>query len=446
MIQLAEAALARRQKYILQVYALLAFLSLAAFGSLHFFAEEDLITGSAELGGAAAIALTVFLLRITGNLAAARACLLSTMAVILFVLLLTGGTSGTGIFWFFMFPVAVFFLAGAREGLFWMLLMGVVISLTWFLGQAGMLTLYYSDIETRQLAVTLGVVTIGLFVYQRYREESENRALDSREKLQANISQTAALNVKMDKAKGEFVALASHQLRTPISAIKWSTEMLLNGDAGQLTEDQQDYIKGIEDSNKRLGNIVDAMLLVSSLDLGRIDVRTEVTDLAALSRKVLAEQQDKIPEKVLHITQDYESQLPKLRLDARIMSIILQNIFSNSIKYTPENGTIKVTIKRNDERLNLKSRGSISIEVADSGYGIPRDQQADVFGKMFRASNIKIKDTDGTGLGLYIVKALLDRVGGKVWFESEENKGATFHILLPVEGMSAPENSELRLS
>jgi signal transduction histidine kinase len=258
---MADIAHIHKQKYVLQVYTLMAFLSFAVFGSLHVF-EGNSITGYCELGGAVAAAAALFLARIGRDLTAARASLLLTIIVLLFVMLVTGGTAGTGIFWFFMFPVVAFFLAGAREGLYWMLLLGVVLAVSWIVARIDLIPYYYHDIEIRQLAVTLAVVTFGLFVYQRYREYSDDEASSTKGQLEANMRQSAAMFTQMDRAKGEFVALASHQLRTPISAIRWSTEMLLGGDTGRLSDDQRDTVEGIEASTNRLGAIVDYMLLV----------------------------------------------------------------------------------------------------------------------------------------------------------------------------------------
>jgi two-component system sensor histidine kinase VicK len=120
------------------------------------------------------------------------------------------------------------------------------------------------------------------------------------------------------------------------------------------------------------------------------------------------------------------------------MKIVLQNLFANAIKYTPENGTITIAILPSGQETQnsvINKDEGVLIVVADTGYGIPKNQQSKVFTKLFRADNIKAKDTDGTGLGLYIVKSIVEAVGGKIWLESEENKGTTFYVFLPKEGM-----------
>jgi signal transduction histidine kinase len=211
--------------------------------------------------------------------------------------------------------------------------------------------------------------------------------------------------------------------------------MLLNGDIGKLSDEQRESVQGIEDSNARLAQIVDSMLIVSYMDLGKFEVRAEPADLPDLARKLLAAELQRFPGKQLEVKESFQD-VPNIYLDMRVIRIILENIFSNAVKYTPSGGKITVNIWPDDKKLHAGSRGSVLVEVADTGYGIPRYQQENVFTKMFRASNAKAKDTDGTGLGLFIVKSLLDRVGGRVSFESEEGKGTTMSILLPIEGMT----------
>jgi signal transduction histidine kinase len=417
-----------QKTHVMLVYALLAFFSLAIFGGLHVV-EGNAFVGYLELAGAGAIVFVLLGLRLTDNVAVARAGLLLTILTLLLVMLVTGGTQGTGIFWFFMFPVAAFFLAGSREGIFWMALLGVMIGSLWLAGRAAGVPVYYNNIEIRQLVVALSVVSVGIYVYQRSRERSDASDRHSRSELKAYVRQMQSMHEKMDRTKSEFIALTSHQLRTPISAIRWSSEMLLSGDGGRLTSEQHENIQGIEDSNKRLGAIVDTMLLVASLDLGHLDVKAEPIDVPKLAQTILAEEQKRARNKNMQVTEVYEPNLGKVRLDKRVTTVILSNVLSNAFKYTPEGGNVAVTISR---QAGAKTK-ALLIEVADSGLGIPKSQQADIFAKMFRADNAKAKDTDGTGLGLYVVKALLDRLGGKIWFESREGQGTTFWISLPVD-------------
>lgn len=419
---------------VMYTYAALAVLSLIVFGVLQVFTEDNARAGYLELAGASTILIILCGLKLTGNLALARFNFLLTISILLVVMLMTGGTDGTGIFWFFMFPVSAFFLAGKREGVWWMAWLFIVIVGVWSAGRFAEFSLYYADITLRQLAATLLVVSVGLYVYQSSRESWEKQAKASEQELRTYLRQMEAMHDKIDRAKSEFVTLASHQLRTPISAIRWCSEMLLSGDTGKLRSTQQEYVQGIYDNNQRQATIVDAMLLVSSLELGTLYIRPEPTDLPTLAKKLLKEEIKK-NKKQLVVQEDYDD-IPKLQLDPHLIRQVLRNLFSNAIKYTPAGGKITIHIKQSDEKLTPKSRGSIKIAVQDTGYGIPTAEQPDVFAKLFRAANIKTKDVDGTGLGLYIVKTILGQVGGRIQFTSQENEGSEFTVLLPLEGMA----------
>ncbi len=251
--------------------------------------------------------------------------------------------------------------------------------------------------------------------------------------------------VEVDNAKTEFVSLASHQLRTPLSAINWYTEILLSGEAGRLSRQQKDYLREIADGSHRMVDLVNALLNVSRLELGTFMVEPEPTDVAALSRDVVTELRPTITQKKLKVTETY-ARLPKLNVDPKLTRIILQNLTSNAVKYTPAKGAVSVSIRATHKQTTAAGqkvpRGSMLITVKDTGMGIPHAQQNNIFQKLYRADNAKSSDTEGTGLGLYIVKAILDQSGGKIWFTSAENKGTTVYACLPLSGMKAKKGTK----
>lgn len=245
---------------------------------------------------------------------------------------------------------------------------------------------------------------------------------------------------ELEGTKSEFVTLASHQLRTPISTIRWISEMLLSGDAGVLSKEQHDYMSQIYASNQRSISIVDSLLLASSMEIGAISVRPEPINLIDLSHNLVDwSTQNFASAKELLVSEHYPRSLRAIHLDPELTRTILEAILMNAIKYTPSHGKISVFITKSDMKISPESKGSVAISVTDTGYGIPKDQQKKVFAKLFRATNIKTKDTDGTGLGLHVVKMILKQVGGQIHFESKENEGSTFTVLLPIEGMVAHE-------
>jgi len=232
----------------------------------------------------------------------------------------------------------------------------------------------------------------------------------------------------VDKAKTEFVSLASHQLRTPLTAINWYAEMLLAGDAGAITPAQERYLKEIYSGNQRMVELVNALLNVSRLELGTFVIEAEPTDAVVLTQSVIREQEPLLQEKQIKLATSFEKNLPLIKVDPKLLRMIVQNLVSNAIKYTPNNGQIDLTIGMGTEN------NEIRLTVSDTGYGIPKDQQDKIFTKLFRADNARSKDTEGTGLGLYIVKSIVEHSGGKVWFESVEHKGTIFTVTLPVQG------------
>lgn len=416
-----ESATRQSQLFIINIFSVLAFFALGVFGLLQIVVEGQPALGYLELFGSGIVALNMVGLRLSHNIALARNLLLLCMLVYLMVMLMTGGTQGTGVFWFFMFPISAFFLTGKRQGLYWMA--GLVIATLAFLllDMAGAINLPYSPLTIRQLLISVLVVSVGIYFYELAREGMERQIRREQDDL--------------DKAKNEFLSLASHQLRTPIAAISWFSEMMLHGDTGKLHTAQKDYLTQIYDSNQRSVAIVDAMITVSNLQSGALAMHLEATDVAALCRRIVKGQKESFAKaKQLKVTEHYAT-LPKLTCDPSLMRTIVQNLLSNAFKYTPEGGEVTVTAERSAKRLTFDSKGSIQITIADTGYGIPKNQQGKIFAKLFRASNIKAKDTDGTGLGLYIVKTILEQVGGKIDFSSEEDKGSTFVVTLPLEGM-----------
>lgn len=239
---------------------------------------------------------------------------------------------------------------------------------------------------------------------------------------------------EVDRAKTEFVSLASHQLRTPLSAINWYAEMLLAGDAGKINEKQKEFIDEIYAGNQRMVLLVNALLNVSRIELGTLSVDPRPTDFSEVAKSLLVELKPSIIEKKIKVEENYDKNLPKINADPNIIRIIFQNLLSNAVKYTPEKGIITISLEKKKE--------DVLIKIADTGYGIPENQKSRIFEKMFRADNIKEKDASGTGLGLYLVKAIIEDAEGKIWFESKENKGTTFYITIPLSGMKKKEGSK----
>ncbi len=229
---------------------------------------------------------------------------------------------------------------------------------------------------------------------------------------------------EIDKIKSEFVFLASHQLRTPLSTINWYVEMLLSGDAGPINDDQKKYLQEVYAGNHRMVEMVNDLLNVSRLDLGTLSVQLVPVNIVELITESEKEVAGLIEDKKLNINKKIPSDLPEINSDIKMMRMLLQNLITNAIKYTPPNGNINIGIE-------LQNKKEYLLTIADTGYGIPVAAQDKIFTKLFRAENVMEKEITGTGLGLYMVKSIVEQLNGKIWFESKENIGTKFFVSFP---------------
>ena len=229
---------------------------------------------------------------------------------------------------------------------------------------------------------------------------------------------------EIDRAKSEFVSLAAHQLRTPLSTINWYAEMLLEGDVDKSKESRRKYLDKIYQNNQRMVGLVNALLNASRIELGILEVKPKPTNLTEIADGVLEEFSLQVKNKELQIKKHYAKNLPTMNIDPDLMQIVFRNLLSNAIQYTFDGGTISFAIG--------KKKSNAFITVSDNGAGIPEDQQSKIFTKLFRADNAVATYANGTGLSLYITKSIVEKFGGKIWFESEENKGTTFYVTIPL--------------
>ncbi|MFA6517996.1 MAG: ATP-binding protein [Bacteroidia bacterium] len=241
---------------------------------------------------------------------------------------------------------------------------------------------------------------------------------------------------EIDQVKSEFISFTSHQLKSPLTVINWYSELLLASDAGKLNQKQKKYLEQIYHSSQRMVELISSLLNVSRLELGTFTIQQKSTNISNISKTIVKEMQPLIKKKKIVLKEKYAPNLPKVNIDQKFAGMIFQNLISNAIKYTPEKGKVEVKIKLSKKGKVMNGEknttDSIFISVADYGCGIPKAQQKQIFTKLFRADNAKKQDKEGTGLGLYIVKSIMEHTGGRIWFESTENKGTTFFMLLPL--------------
>jgi len=305
--------------------------------------------------------------------------------------------------------------------------------------------------KNRDIALAIGEMAAGNLNKQIKIEKRDelSQIADSlnnlMERLKSGVAMDTSVSRELEQAKADFVSLASHQLRTPLSIVKWYSDYILCGDAGEINAEQKKYLGEIFKTNQRMIDLVNALLDVSRIDLGTFSIEPEPTDIIKKANEAVKKYESIIKLKKVIFEKNFEK-MPLLNLDPRLILIVLENILSNAVKYTPDGGRVRFTIKKTDV--------NILIKVSDTGVGVSRELRSKMFSKMFRAADAKKMVAGGNGLGLYVAKAVIEKSGGKIWFESpsmeffieeggkkawknlmKSGLGTTFFITIPLKGM-----------
>jgi len=240
-------------------------------------------------------------------------------------------------------------------------------------------------------------------------------------KIFVNLTREKAI----DKMKSEFISIAAHQLRTPLSAIKWVIKMILDGDAGKLSIEQQELLNKGYLSNERVIRLVNDLLNVSRIEEGKFGFNFETADFKEVLNTAISNIDTLATKNHQELIIKIPPKLPKIFLDKERIIMVIQNLLSNAIKYTPEYGKIQVVIEVDKQYLHVK--------IKDQGVGVPAEDKPKLFSKFFRAANVVKLETEGSGLGLFMVKNIIEKHKGQVSLKSEEGKGTEVDFTLPIK-------------
>ena len=229
--------------------------------------------------------------------------------------------------------------------------------------------------------------------------------------------------IAMDNAKNEFVALVSHELRTPLTAIRWHTQKLIKDkESLQLDPSSLKSLNYIFQAGATMGEITESILTVSKLDLGKLFVVSQSVNILGTINRIVDEFKLQFETKNLKFKMDLPQDPVTVNIDEIQTKIILQALISNAVKYTPEEGEIFLGLKQFGDH--------IIVSIKDTGLGIPEEEKGRIFSKLYRATNARATDPNGMGLGLYISRIVVQKMGGDLWFESQDGKGSTFYLKL----------------
>ncbi|MFO0826142.1 MAG: HAMP domain-containing sensor histidine kinase [Gemmataceae bacterium] len=227
---------------------------------------------------------------------------------------------------------------------------------------------------------------------------------------------------EIDRQKDELLGIVAHQLRNPITATNWSMESILDGDFGPIPPDAAGQLKEVEVKMKGLSELVELLVDVSKIELGRLAMNRTAVDLAEFFEQIVRNIVPQADAKTIIFVRSVPADLGQGQIDQRLTHMTVENLLSNAVKYTPNGGRVELTVTRVGQKL--------TIVVRDTGMGIPKADQGKIFGKLYRASNVL--SLDGNGFGLYVAKGAIEQQGGTIGFESEEGHGTTFRVELPL--------------
>lgn len=228
---------------------------------------------------------------------------------------------------------------------------------------------------------------------------------------------------EVSRLKTEFIGIVSHQLRAPLTNLRFSLDLLLSENTEQVTIDPKEYFVILQENTKRMGALIDNLLTVSKLESGKVSVSRKSVSLEEAVNSLVAKTKPFADASRVNIAVNFQPGLGNVWADPFWLEQIMSNLLDNAIRYSQGGGQIEISGQRKGKKILLA--------IKDQGVGIPKDEQKFIFEKFFRSANALKRQTDGSGLGLHIVKKFVGLLGGKIWFNSVIDKGTTFYFTLP---------------
>ena len=246
------------------------------------------------------------------------------------------------------------------------------------------------------------------------------------------VAQSFERLAEASRMKSEFINIVSHQLRSPLTNLKWAVEFLMTETANNISNEQTEYFTILEENCARMNELVNDLLTVSRLEQKKIAQNKHGVSFYDLLNNIISQVKPFAIASNIEIKLNTNKNLPEIFIDSSYLNTIIENFIDNAIRYSSTNKAEEKKKGLIEIKLEQKQK-NIYFEVKDNGIGIPKEDQKYIFQKFFRSRNASRHQTQGTGLGLYITKSIVEKSGGKIGFASEEGKGATFWLTLPIK-------------
>ncbi|MFA5743047.1 MAG: HAMP domain-containing sensor histidine kinase [Candidatus Paceibacterota bacterium] len=228
-----------------------------------------------------------------------------------------------------------------------------------------------------------------------------------------------------NRMKSEFIGVVSHQLRAPLSNMSWTIDLIMSGRLGKIEASQLEYFKILKENNGRMKDLVSNLLIVSRLQSANLILKNKVFSFEELFNDIAKSFGPYIKASNIEVETNIEKDLPRIFASPDQIKMVVENLLDNAVRYTQSKGKIAIIIKKNGD--------NVYFSIKDNGVGVPQGDQKYLFQKFFRSENAMKRQTQGSGLGLYIAKSIIEKSKGKMGFSSQENVGTTFWFTLPTK-------------
>lgn len=227
------------------------------------------------------------------------------------------------------------------------------------------------------------------------------------------------------RMKTEFIGIVSHQLRAPLTNLRFSLDFLVSGKAGGVNEQQTEYFSILKENTQRMGELIDNLLMISKIETGTFPMDRKLVSLEEITKGLIAKFKAFAQASGVKISLETSGGSFSVSADPLWLEQVVENLLDNAIRYAKHQGEVAIKIRQKNKKVHL--------EIKDNGVGIPKEEQKYIFEKFFRSKNALKQQTDGSGLGLHIAKKIVELLDGKIWFKSKEGEGATFYFELPIK-------------